>query len=152
MRTSSSLTALVSLLAGLACAPVLAASSASSAASEGVSASVGSVSTSFEKSSASSSGNDKKAEGPYRVIEMSAVEARPGMLRLALKAIDGDHQFALILPQATVEAQQIAAGTVVNATPQAYGVQFALPSAAEPFFLVLHDAVFDALKTTRVSI
>lgn len=151
-RVNLSLGLLAVVAAAMTGVSALAASSTSSAASEGVSASVGSISTSFEKSSASSSGDTKKAEGPYRVVEVAAVEARPGMQRLALKAVDGDHAFALILPQATVDAQRIKAGAVINATPQAYGVQFALTGAAGPFFLVLHDAWFDALKTTRVSI
>jgi hypothetical protein len=155
MRTPSTAAALAAaaLLAALALpsAPAAASTSASSAASEGVSASVGSVSTSFEKSSKASSGGEKKAEGPYRVTEIAAVDARPGMLRLALKAVEGDHDFALILPQATAAAQQLAVGSVIHATAQPFGVQFAKPAAPEPFFLVLHDAWFDALTTRKVA-
>lgn len=137
---------------GLAGLPALAASSTSSAASEGVSASVGSVSTSFEKSSASSTGGDKKAEGPYRITEMAEAPTRPGLLRLALKAEAGDHELVLLLPKATADGQQLAVGVVIQATPQTYGVQFAKPLAREPFYLVLNDDWFDAMKTTRVTL
>jgi len=143
---------LMALLVASSSLPALAASSTSSAASEGVSASVGSVSTSFEKSSASSTGGDKKAEGPYRITEIAEAPARPGLLRLALKAEQGDHELVLLLPKATAEGQQLAVGAVVQATPQTYGVQFAKLPAREPFYLVLNDDWFDALKTTRVTL
>ena len=142
----------VALLVASCSLPALAASSTSSAASEGVSALVGSVSTSFEKSSASSSGGDRRAEGPYRITEIAEAPARPGLLRLALKAEAGDHDLVLLLPRATAEGQQLAVGAVILATPQTYGVQFTKPQAREPFYLVLNDDWFDALKTKRVTL
>jgi hypothetical protein len=129
----------------------VAASSTSSAVSEGLSASVGSVSTSFEKSSNASSGGEKKAEGPYRVLEVAAAgEQRPGVLRLALQAVGGEHAFALVLPQAAVDAQRIATGAVIHATPQPYGVAFAMAAERAPFYLVLDDDWADGLQTRPV--
>ena len=142
----------LALCTGMAAAPAWAASSASSASSEGSSASVGSSSTSFEKSSDSSSPAEKKAEGPYRIVQMAAADTQPDKMRLTLKAVNGDHQFVLLVPQETVQQAGLAAGGVITARARDYGVQFALAGKAEPFFLVLDDARFDELKTRPVKI
>ncbi len=150
MSRSTQFLATLALAATVAAAPAWAASSASSASSEGSSASVGSSSTSIEQSSASSSPGDKKAEGPYRIVHVAAAEAQPGKLRLALKAVNGDHEFALLLPQETFASAGLEVGGVINAKARDYGLQFAVAGAKEPFFLVVDDARFDELKTRVV--
>jgi hypothetical protein len=145
----------LAVVATLAAAPAWAASSASSASSEGSSASVGSSSDSFQTSSESSSPAEKKAEGPYRIVQMAAADAAPGKVRLTLKALNGEHQFVLLVPQATAQQAGLAAGGVITAKARDYGVQFAVGDKgdkAEPFFLVLDDARFDELKTRPVRI
>jgi hypothetical protein len=144
---------LACLLAGLALAalPAMASTSASSASSEGISASVGSLSTSVEGSSNSSSPGGKTAEGPYRVIHMAAAPDRPGLVRVALEATAGGHAFALLLPEATAASARLAAGDVIVATAREYGVQFARADTAEPFFLVVDDRQLPELKTRALA-
>jgi len=91
---------LVALLLAAAAVPAGAASSTSSAASEGVSTSVGSLSTSVEGSSNSSSRGDKVADGDYTLIEVAEAPARPGQVRLTLQG-EGQTLF-LYVPQETV--------------------------------------------------
>jgi hypothetical protein len=152
------MTRTMNLLAGLAllgstlALPVWAASSASSAASEGASASVGSSSTSIETSSAASSPGDQKAEGPYRILQVADATDQPGKVRVALQAVRGEHRFNLLLPQETAAAQQLAAGGVITARQQPYGVNFAKADAKEPFFLVLDDKVHQELRTRPVTL
>jgi hypothetical protein len=146
------------IAAALLCAAALpgwAASSASSAASEGASASVGSSSTSIETSSNSSSQGEKTAAGEYRIVQVAQSPHQPGKLRLTLAAVDGGKVLHLHVPQETAQAAQLAAGGMVTAREHAYGMQFAagtLQDKSAPFFLVLHDAWFDELKTRRVTI
>lgn len=109
----------------------------SSAAGAG-SASVGSLSDSLTTSSGSSSGGEeKRAEGRYRVTEVAQAEA--GKLRLTL-ARDGAEPLALTLPQQALAARAVNVGDEVQATPQPYGVAFAHADTGAPFFLVLEDA------------
>lgn len=142
--------AALALVSAAAIAPAWASSSASSASSEGISASVGSVSTSIEGSSNSSSPAGKTAEGPYRVIHVAAAD-KPGFVRVALAAEAGDHRFALLLPATNPEASLLATGDVVVATAREYGTQFARAGAAEPFFLVVEDQRLPELKTRPVA-
>lgn len=151
-----SLPLLACLLAGLAlpALPAAASTSASSASSEGISASVGSVSTSIEGSSNSSSPGGKTAEGPYRVIHVAAAPDRPGLVRVALEPVQagaGGQAFALLLPEATAASARLAAGDVIVATAREYGVQFARADAAEPFFLVVDDRQLPELKTRAIA-
>lgn len=119
------------------------ASSASSAASQ----SVGSLSESIQNSSRGSSGTTRTADGDYRVIEVAAVDGRPGMLRLTLRVVaapaDDEAGFMLTLPQQALGAQGVAVGDVIRVRNRAYGIEFARAAsagrAAEPFFLVLRD-------------
>lgn len=130
------------LLTALALAPVpaLASTSASSASSDGVSASVGGTSTSIEKSSQSSAGDKKVAQGAYRVTRVEPVAGRPGLLRLALTPLEPAHEaFALVLPQAAFDAGRLAEGQVVEAAAREYGLAFLRADTREAFFLVLDD-------------
>lgn len=140
--------ALVSAAAG-------AASSAASSASEGSSASVGSLSTSFEKSSDSSTGGKKVAAGQYRVVALTEPAERPGTLRVQLAAADradGAADFVLLLPRAAAERGALAPGRGVQVSERPYGLEFATLDAgrAEAFFLVLDDAWHRELETRPV--
>ncbi len=130
----------------LATAPALADSTSS--ASSAASTSVGSSSTSLETSSNSSTGNKRVAQGPYTVLNMTAVAQQPDMLQLRLQGVataDGTAaaEFTLTLPRVTAEREQLAAGHTVLAQHRPYGLAFATLGSdgqARPFFLVLDDS------------
>lgn len=153
-------TPLASLALALSTAalPALAASSTASSASEGVSASVGSVSTSFETSSDSSSKTDKTASGDYKVIEVAAVNERPGTVRMKLQPVaannaagnNEDNSFVLYLPAQALAKNPVAAGQIVAARQRPYGVEFAKGDTGQAFFLVLHDAWYRELQSNAV--
>jgi hypothetical protein len=117
-------------------------SSAASAASQ----SVGSVSTSLQGSSNSSSGGRTVAEGEYEVTNVASVHDKAGMLSLRLRAATAagdtrdDGAFTLVLPQAALGERGIANGETVRVRHRPYGYEFARASNREPFFLVLADA------------
>lgn len=143
----------IATVAGAAALPVHAesfASSASSAASQ----SMGSSSTSLEGSSNSSTGNDKQAvNGRYQVQQVLAVAGEPGRVRLAMTSLDrAGETLTLELPAQTAEGAQVGTGSVVTATPRPYGVQFALATAAQPFFLVVDDAWMNELPSRPVTL
>jgi len=151
----------LALVAAACCAtaPALAldlASSTASSASSAGSASVGSVSDSLRSSSQSSAGPRQMAAGDYRVVAMADVQDRPGELRLTLQAQASDTsstqtvpvtatgsqvnaQWELRLPKVLAEREGLAPGRLLRATPQPYGVSFALSDQPRPFFLVLAD-------------
>ena len=135
--------------------PSLADSSVSSTASSATSASVGSLSTSLEGSSKASSGGNKVAEGPYRVIEVADAPARPGTVRVTLQALaDGDEAgtLHLYLPQQTAHSQQLAAGSLVHAKAREYGFEFAQGEPRQAFFLAVRDEWLRELQTRPVSL
>lgn len=135
----------------LAAAPAARASSAtSSAVSEGASASVGSLSTSVEQSSDSSSKDDKVADGDYTVIEVAASPAGPGRLRLTLQR-DGA-RFFLHLPRETVAQAGLAAGTVVAVRERDWGIEFAAGAPRRAFFLALHETWLPELQTRPLAL
>jgi len=146
---------LVAALAFAFTAPSARADSLASSASSAGSASVGSVSDSFRGSSNSSSNDNKKtAAGDYRVDAIVAVAGRPDRMRLELSPIDRptEERFALELPARALEQARLTAGSVVNARPRPYGVEFALAPAGEPFYLVLDDDWYRELAAHRVTI
>ena len=123
---------------------------------DSLSTSIGSVSTSLQKSSESSSGV-ATAQGPYEVTAVAEVEADPKSLRLTLQALqDGKDELYLTLPRQVAERHLIAVGTVVEAQPREYGLAFALRDTADgtprPFFLVLHDDWYRELDSRRVTL
>lgn len=134
----------------LATAPALADSTSS--ASSAASTSVGSSSTSLDTSSNSSSGNKRVAQGPYTVLDMTAVAQQPDMLQLRLQGMATAHgtaddtaatEFTLTLPRVTAEREQLAVGHTVLAQHRPYGLAFATvdnEGQARPFFLVLDDS------------
>lgn len=151
-RHSKSLAPLALLLSVLAL-PAMAGSSASSASSDSVSTSVGSISTSFEKSSDSSSKGDKVAEGEYRIIEVAVAEQRPGAMRLKLQAVDqpgAAGEFFLYLPRQALDQGRLAEGQLVTARHRPYGIEFA--KSETPFFLVLQDGWYRELHNKVVTL
>lgn len=125
-----------------ACVPAQAdpTSSASSLASQ----SVGSSSTSIEKSSDSSSGDKKVAQGQYQVIDIAAIAEQPGMMRVHLQAASpgATQDVFLLIPRQAADRGQLVAGQIVEAQDRPYGLAFAAVEntvAAAPFFLVLDD-------------
>ena len=130
------LLASLALAAAAATPAAQAASFASSAAGAG-SASSGSVSDSFKASSGSSAGEDRRAEGRYRVTEVA--QAEPGKLRLTLTR-DGAEPVELTLPQQALAARAVHVGDEVQATAQPYGIAFAHADTGQAFYLVLEDA------------
>ncbi len=137
-------------------APAQAASSASSAVSDSIGALSGSVSTSFEKSSNSSSRRDVAA-GDYRIVDVAAVDGRPGLLRLRLQAVEADAAdvaagdgFWLLLPQQAFDNGRLAAGQIVSALARPYGLEFARADTRQAFFLVLADTWYRELQSNPV--
>jgi hypothetical protein len=147
---------LVTLLLVAAVSPSFATSSATSLASESVATSVGSVSNSFQRSSASSSRPATPlSEGDYKVIEMAALAERPGTLRLTLQAVADESaqgQVVLYLPQAAVDQGRVAQGQLVTARHRPYGVEFASAETRRAFFLVLDDDWYRELQTNAVTL
>lgn len=132
-----------------------------SSASSAASTSVGSSSTSIEKSSNSSSTKDKVAQGPYAVVEMTALAQQPDMLRLRLQAAaqasgaSPGNEFFLLVPRQAAERGQLAVGQVITAEHRSYGVAFATAAAtgdSAPFFLVLDDAWFGELESRPLGV
>lgn len=128
------------LLATLALAAqaALASSTTTSSAAEAGSSASGSVSDSLRGSSNSSSGDERRAEGRYRVTEVAQADAA-GKLRLKLER-EGAEPVELTLPRQALAARAVAVGDEVQATPQPYGVAFAHADTGKAFFLVLEDA------------
>ena len=133
--------------------PVRAESLASSVASNSVSASVGSSSTSIEKSSDSSTQGTNVAEGDYTVVELTAAPARPGMVRVMLRAAAAgtvDSDYFLYMPQPT--AEQLAKGQTVSVRQRPYGLEFARSGRGDAFFLVLADEWFREMQNNVVTL
>ncbi|WP_046112609.1 hypothetical protein [Aquincola tertiaricarbonis] len=123
-----------------------------SSASSAGSASSGSVSDSIQGSSRSSGGDDRVAEGDYRIVAVAAAE-RPGRLRLTLQAeaTPGPQgRFQLELPQQAVQPAGLVQGDLVHARHRPYGVQFARVDNRQPFFLVLADTWHGELASRPV--
>jgi hypothetical protein len=141
-----------------------AASTSSLSISDSVATSIGSLSTSVQRSSDSSSGDDKVAEGDYRVIQVADLAAQgdqPALTRLTLRAVRGADEFYLMLPPVVVAQHALAPGLVINARHKPYGLAFA-KAAAQPdgggtaaqaeFFLVLEDHWRQDLAARPVSL
>jgi hypothetical protein len=157
MTRIPSLICAATLIALASAGPALAdslASSASSASSE----SVGSVSTSFGKSSDSSSKTTTAAVGDYKIVALAAAPDRQGMLRVKLQAVahnSGDAEFFLFLPQAVADGVRLAEGGIVSARQRPYGTEFAYGahgSERQAFFLVLADDWYRELQSRAVQL
>ena len=153
MRQFNLCLASLAAAASLLCLPALAASSAASSASDSSATSVGSISGSFEKSSASSSKTTGVAQGDYTIIELAAAPQRPGDLRIKLQAVaepGADGELFLTLPQQAFEQGGLALGDTVTARPRPYGTEFASGVTGQAFFLVLTDDWYRELQSHAV--
>jgi hypothetical protein len=180
--TSSSLAATVTVAlaatfgAGTASADTL----ASSAIFNSFSASVGSVSTSFNASSDASSPGRPMRSGEYRVQQIVVAAGRPGVAQLTLVALhpapgmardaaapaDGTDAaeapaaapVQLFLPLQAVARAGLAAGHVISARERPYGLELAKVTGEgeartrEPFFLVVSDERWRELQTRPVTL
>lgn len=135
------------LAAGLAHADSFV-SSASIAGSE----SSDSVSDSLHHSSRSSSGNDRRADIDYRILEVAATPGRAGFARLVLQSNDATDTVTLDLPQAVVAREALLPGDAVHSRRQVYGFEFARADTREAFFLALDDDWFDSLAARPVKL
>jgi hypothetical protein len=140
---------------------------ASSAIFNSFSASVGSVSTSFNASSDASSPGRPLRVGEYRVMQIAAAPGREGYAQLTLRALpaageavaaaskdDHTHDYTLYLPQETVARAALAEGQVISAAARPYGLELAKATnqAREPFFLVVSDERYRELQTRPVTL
>ncbi len=133
--------------------PAHAASSASSAVSDSLSTSVESLSNSLRRSSKSSSGDDKVADGDYRIVEVAALADQPAKRRLVLQPVAGDGEgFTLDVAQELLVQTGLEAGKVISARNRPYGIEFALAPTKEVFFLALEDAWLRDLPTRPVTL
>jgi hypothetical protein len=135
-------TPLVAALSLMLALPSHAGSSTSSAASDSIGTSLGSSSTSIAKSSESSTKVVAQLDGDYTITEVVALEERPGLLRLALQAKNGENEdgnIYLYVPAATVTQTRLQVGHGVTATSRPYGTEFATTENRQAFFLVLKD-------------
>lgn len=140
-------------IAGLALAASGQAGSLGASSAAGGSSASGSSASS--EASSDSSRRQRAAAGPYRITEVAALTDRPGQVRLQLQALAADApepDHVLVLPQAVVVQNGLAAGQVVTARPEAYGTAFALGVAAPAFFLVLDDAWQQELASRPVQL
>ena len=159
MKPTSNRLATMAALFALA-APALAASTLSVSISDSVSTAVGSVSDSVRRSSESSTGKDRVAQGDYRIVEVVAAAERPGLARLTLQPeTAAEDVLFLFVPQATVAQAALAAGQRVTAKHRDYGVEFsrlaeatAAAAPALPFFLVLDDSWYRELPSRLVTL
>ncbi|SFI34233.1 hypothetical protein SAMN04515618_11845 [Collimonas sp. OK307] len=126
----------------------------SSAVSTG-SASSGSMSASLHGSSNSSTGDEKTADGNYRVIEVAAAPDRAGVTRVTrvtMQIEESRQRIVLDLPQAIVEKQKLGLGDTVLAQHREYGFEFARADTREAFYLVLADEWYNELAARPVTL
>lgn len=145
--------------------PAAADTMASSAIFNSFSASVGSISTSFNASSDASSPGRPLRAGDYRVSEIVAAAGRDGYVRLTLRALNegvpdtaaaADDAYHLYLPVQTVARAALVAGQVISARGRPYGLELARLAAdgrtREAFFLVVDDERYRELQTRAVTL
>jgi type IV secretory pathway TrbL component len=126
------------------------ADSFTSSASSAGSASSGSVSDSLQGSSNSSTGDNRRADGNYKILDIDQTPGRAGSTRVAMQGEDPQQRIVLDLPQAVFAKQGLARGDFVHAKSRPYGIEFARADTREAFFLVLEDAVFNELAARKV--
>jgi len=131
-----------------------ASSTTSSAVSDSATSSASSASDSVTGSSTSS----KKvvtAQGDYTVVELAAAPNKPGMVQVALQAADSPDQqsdFTLLLPRKTIDDNGLAVGQTISAKPQNFGLELSGGMHARVFYLILHDALRNELRSVPVSL
>jgi len=148
---AKSLVAVAAVLAS-ASMPALSGGLAASSAVGGSSASSASMG-SVDKSSDSSTKAMANVNGPYRIVEVTPMPERPGMVRMKLAAAaKEDDQLVIYVPQQTFDRSGLTAGSTVNASQRPYGVEFAHADTNKAFFLLLSDDWNQDLRSTPVSL
>lgn len=165
-KTVAAVARTAALAASLAGTAAVADTLASSAIFNSFSASVGSVSTSFNASSDASSPGRPLRTGEYRVIEIAAAPGREGYARLTLRPLAATGEgttaaaaaddYQLYLPQETVARAALAQGQRISARARPYGLELARAATAEEvpvaFFLVVADERYRELQTRPVTL
>ncbi|WLI88840.1 hypothetical protein Q4S45_19355 [Massilia sp. R2A-15] len=128
------------------------ADSFTSSASSAGSASIGSISDSFGASSNSSSGDNKRADGRYRLTDIGDAPGRAGVARLTMQGDDPQQRIVLDLPKAVVQQQGFVRGDYVQAKNRDYGMEFARDDTRTAFYLVLADEWYNELAARKVTI
>ena len=90
------------------------------------------------------------AEGNYTITDVAAGPA--GTLRLTLRAVAGDAEFFLLLPQQTMATNQLAQGHTVNVQHRGYGLQFSKAESGQAFFLALEDSSHRELQSVPLAL
>lgn len=126
-------------LAVVMASPLAQATSLASSASQAGSSAASSASDSLQGSSRSSSG-EPRAEGRYRVTEVAQAGAGRTRLTLQAEGPERPEPLLLTLPQQALAERDLQVGDAVQATPRAYGIEFAHADTRTAFFLVLDDA------------
>ena len=154
MTTPTLLRALCAAALAGACALPAHADSASSVASSAGSASSASISDSIGASSDSSSGDRRVAAGEYRVIDIAQAPAKPGTMRMTLRATAAGptREFYLDVPNHALAARTVHTGELVRVNERVYGYEFAHADDKRPFFLALQDDWYRELGSKQVAI
>jgi hypothetical protein len=134
-------------------APAAHADSVASSASSAGSASSGSVSDSLQGSSNSSTGNNRRADGTYQILEVTPTPGRANSARVAMQLGEDDKQrIVLDLPQTVADQQALNKGMQVQVKNRDYGLEFARQDNRQAFFLVLADDVYKELAARKVTL
>jgi hypothetical protein len=156
LKKSLAALALLACAAPLTC---LAESSVTSVVSDSLSRSSGSVSDSITGSSHASSPDNRQVRGNYKVMDMAAVDQRPGMVQLRLQPVaegaTADDQIFLTLPRTAAADGHVANGAIVTALQRPYGIEFATAPEGQPrtaFFLALADDAMRDLKMAPLAL
>jgi len=123
-----------------------------SSASSAGSASSGSVSASLHESSDSSSKDDKRADGDYRIIDVAEAPERGDFRRVTMQADESQQRIVLDLPVNILDKQGLGRGDLVYAQHRVYGLEFARSDTREAFYLVLADKWHEELAPRIVGL
>lgn len=154
MKSLGSTVLLSAALLAFTSSPALSAGLTASSAAGGSSASSVSLG-SVENSSDSATKALTEINGPYRVVEMTPMPERPGMLRVKLQALataQGDDVVQIYVPLKALERGDIRTGKTVLAHQRPYGVEFASAETQQAFFLLLADDWHKELSSKPVTL
>ncbi|WP_051228914.1 hypothetical protein [Paludibacterium yongneupense] len=108
--------------------------------SASIGASLAAVSGSAAGSSNSSADMIKNAGGEYKVLAVADADGRPGWVRMQLAPLTAERQkLDLYVTRYELEQVPVAAGQIVAARPQSYGLEFVGRADGRAFAVVLND-------------
>jgi hypothetical protein len=137
----------------LAVATPLCQASSLPAISAGISASLAAVAGNSADSSQSSGNAIKNAEGEYRVLAVADAADRPGWARVELAPLAAGRTALYLYVEADdLASERIAAGQIVAARAQAYGLAFARQGRETAFAVVLRDDWLNDIHPRPVAI